>query len=543
MLQTSFKNYDEFKELFVRAKANGETTRRNGVLLAFLTSKQVWDYIKSNKDDMRRRYYSAPTRAELNSMGALFAAVKDLLAYAEWKLLNTTSDCLWEINIIDRTYYSNVYESDGKKGICIDGDFSAYRYQNKERGGQVFKMKVGRMFRHIIDLTELKDVLPESVKLWVCEEITREWEAYAAASIPDGIELHVDDDFRSIYDCGGDTRCYGSFGSCMQNAGDHWKFYRDAVKAKAAYLTQKIDDEERIIARCIVFTDVTREDTGEVIRVAERQYSTDGNDLYQRILIKKLKDGGYIDAYKKTGAGCGDARAFVDLAGNSMSDVHMHIDCDLDYGDYLSYQDSFKWYNECERIAYNYDSDYADGQLDETDLYYGGDDDDEEDMEWDSWHERDAESVTTVYVNGREYTCDDDDMDDFTYVEYGNGRGEYHHYDDVTYCCDVDGYVLNDDAYYSELLNEDYYDPDQMKENEKQYKKDSGWAYAEWNDDYCEDEKDIESIITDVLADGSFERQTIFRQSIYRLVARGQAVMDEETGNVYMMDVLERLSA
>lgn len=542
MLQSSFKNYDEFKELFVRAKANGETTRRNGVLLAFLTSKAVWDYIKSNESDIRSRYFDVPTRAELNSMGALYSVVKNLMAYADAKLLYTTSECLWEVTIIDRTYYSNKYAADGKKGICIDGDFSAYRYQNQDRGGQVFKMKVGRMFRHLIDLTDLKDVLPESVKLWFCEEITREWEAYAAASIPDGIELHVDDDFRSIYDCGGDTRCYGHFGSCMQNAGDHWRFYRDSVNAKAAYLTQEIDGEARIIARCVIFTNVTREDTGEVIRVAERQYSTDGNDLYQRILIKKLKDGGYIDAYKKTGAGCGDARAFVDLEGNSMSNVDLHIDCDLDSGDYLSYQDSFKWYNECDRIAYNYDADYADGVLDSTDLYYD-EEEDEDDGEWDSWHERSAESVSTVYVNGREYTCDDNDMEDFTYVEYGSGRGEYHHNEDVTYCYDIDGYVLSEDAHYSDLLGEDYYDYDQMAEEERQYKKDNGWAYAEYNDDYYEDEEDIESIITDVLYDGSLERQTIFRRTLERLVDNGIAVRDEETGNVYMMRVLKTLSA
>ena len=72
------------------------------------------------------------------------------------------------------------------------------------------------------------------------------------------------------------------------------------------------------------------------------------SNTLKRALIDALIKGGHIDGYKKVGAGCGDSRAFVDLEENSLSDRKFRIECDLDYDDTLSYQDSFKWYNQSE---------------------------------------------------------------------------------------------------------------------------------------------------------------------------------------------------
>ena len=47
---------------------------------------------------------------------------------------------------------------------------------------------------------------------------------------------------------------------------------------------------------------------------------------------------------------------------------------------------------------------------------------------WDSYHGRYAYQVVTVYVEGDEMTCDEDDLDDFT---YWTEDGEYHHEDDI----------------------------------------------------------------------------------------------------------------
>lgn len=76
-------------------------------------------------------------------------------------------------------------------------------------------------------------------------------------------------------------------------------------------------------------------------RLAERQYATDESNTLKRALIDALIKGGHIDGYKRVGAGCGDARAFVDLEENSLSDRKFRIECDLDWDDTLSYQDSF----------------------------------------------------------------------------------------------------------------------------------------------------------------------------------------------------------
>lgn len=533
MITTSFKNYDEFKELFVATNNKGEARRKNGILLSFIKSKEVRKYLRENQPSVQL--------SEFSNMANLFSYCKEFVRYesTRFALDHAPHYC---IDILDDRYFSDKYAMDGHDGICVDGDCAAYRYQNMEREGRVFKMKVGKMYKHIIDLTGLKDIFPESVKLWLCEEVTRQWEAYAASKIPNDLFLHVDDDFCSIYGSGGRTRdCEGYFHSCMQGEyHENWKFYRDSVKAKAAYLTRGNEDDSPIVARCIIFTEVTRKDTGEVIRVAERQYSTEGDETLQRLLIQKLKDGGYIDAYKKTGAGCGDASAFVDIKGNDLSDVVLSIECNLESGDHLSYQDSFKWYYECRNEATNHreGSDYYES-LDSTDDYY-----DYEDLNYDSWHERDTRNDTViVYYNGREYDCDEDELDDFRYLEYGAHRDEYWHVDNITYCEDIDDYVHEDEALYSELLDCSYYEEGEMLDAEREYKKDHGWTYAEYDDDYYEDEDDVTSYIAAVLADGTFERRTISEWSLRRLEKNGLVVIDENTGIAYDSDVLEELAA
>lgn len=135
----------------------------------------------------------------------------------------------------------------------------------------------------------------------------------------------------------------------MVDKGFH-TFYENAVNASAAYLE---NEDEKIIARCIIYNEV-HDQHDKVWRLAERQYSTDCNDILKRALVDALIRDGHIDGYKKIGAGCGDSQAFVDNEGNSLSHLKLSISCDLDYGDTLSYQDSFKSYDEYERVATNF---------------------------------------------------------------------------------------------------------------------------------------------------------------------------------------------
>jgi hypothetical protein len=281
----------------------------------------------------------------------------------------------------------------------------------------------------------------------------------------------------------------------MVDRGQH-TFYRDAVKAKAAYL---LNADDKIIARCVIFEDVEDVKTGERLRLAERQYSTDCDNVLKRLLVDALIKGGYIDGYKKVGVDCHNSQAFVGNDGSDWSDRRFRIKCNLEDGDTLSYQDSFK----------NFDGEYADNygygdfELDTTDDTFEGE------RNYDSWHEEyTSNDINTVYYHGNEYTCDEERMDDFRYIEYGSGRWQWHYYEDTVYCEDIDDYVLTDDACYSELLDEYYYDEDSKDESEREYKADN-WYYSEYDGEYFEDEDDV---VTLVKADG--DETTISKDSL-----------------------------
>lgn len=581
MLNSSFKNYDEFKELFVAKNADGSTRRKNGILLAFYKGKEMRKYLRDVWPEVDAK--------SIKSVGSLYTLMKQIVRQESEKYWFNNRAYL--VRIMENSYYSDKYQTDGHDGVCIDGDLSAYRYQNMEREGRVFKMKVGKMYRHIIDLTALNSIMPETVKLYVCEELTREWEAYCVARIPksDELVLHVDDNFEGIYsrsDCGNKY-----FHSCMQGDGrDNWRFYRDAVEAKAAYLTE--GEDGCIVARCIVFTKVTREDTNEVIRVAERQYSrpvseTDENadELLQRVLVQKLVEGGYVDAYKKVGAGCGDARAYLDKDGNDLSNVELHITCNLSDGDYLSYQDTFKWYDPESNVAYNYDADDAYCDLASTDsVFYANEDDRGNWSEYNNEYIPDDEAVYVesrddyfwdsqtryAHIDGNEEYCFHEDClyingeyyyagrDCDYYGDYGirscaycdeyylEEDGVYSELTDEWYCCEgcmeeAEKEYKEDNWYYSELLDE-YYETEEEKDEAEQEYKERYWHYSEYDDEYYEYEGDVAEWLS--AFDGAdWERQTISYDSIQWLIENGEAVRDDETGIYYSKKALDEAIA
>jgi len=567
MLQTPFKNYEGFKELFVASKDGEFSRRKNGILLAFHKSKEMHKFM--------REHYPAINLADVCNMNALYEFCTHIIRLESARAAFESPADWYPVRIMDdkNPYFSETYQTDGKNGICVDGSFSYYRYQNMKRDGAVFKMKIGRIYRYIMDATRLKDVIPEPVKLWLCEELTRQWEAYTASKIPGDLVLHVDDDFAAIYDATG--RCEAHFNSCMQKC-RNYHFYEKSVKAKAAYLTRGDAPDAVIVARCIVFTEVTREDTGEVIRVAERQYSTGGEEVTQRILIQKLKEGGYIDAYKKTGAGCGDAAAFVDLQGRNMSDVVLSIKCNLHDDDYMSYQDSFKWYNEDDEIAYNHEGQGTDSYLDSTDLHYNGDCDDDEDDEeqntvYSEYHGENIPEDDSVYVESRDDNFWNSECN-YGYVGYTDSRGEWRFSEEYIFvddcieingeyyyageerncpedyglvqCPECGGWMVPDreNSCHSELLDKWFCCDSCCDAAEREYKKDNDWAFAEWDDRYFEDAEDVVEWVRVLRKDGTMERQTIFKGSLEWLIKRGEAVRDEETGIVYRKAVLCELA-
>ena len=318
------------------------------------------------------------------------------------------------------------------------------------------------------------------------------WNTFIMDSLS-GFELHVDDDFESIYDS---SWLEGDFHSCMTNQGYH-SFYEDAVEAKAAYLTNESD---MIVARCVIYTNVMDADDSEAkpLRLAERQYSSHCDEKLKRALVNKLIEGGHIDGYKRIGADCHDARNFVLNDGTSLKDRHLYIDCNLDWGDNLSYQDSFKHYDMEEGKAYNYDVSswntiYG---LDTTNGRLEDEDEDEDEMYYAQYQDRDVYEVTDVYYHGNEITCDSDDMDDFIYWN----DAYYHADDDLDNCPACGGTMLSpeyysDELYYSRLTDEYYCCPDCRTAAEQHYKEQE-WYQSDITGEYYETREEMTPYLT-----------------------------------------------
>lgn len=492
-----FRNYEDFKELFVREDGR----RKNAVLLAWYKSKPMLDWIRKKME--REGSYAALELSRgftLKSMEALKSYVIWLMkSYIDYGRSAYMSDTIW---IYNRGWFaSDMYRTD-RDGLCLDRDYRSHRYIRKDNGRE-FKMKMGRLFSHCIDCSMIADILPREVRLWMCEEIQQEWEMYTRAEMPpvDDCKLVVNDDFARIYNS---RYLVGDFGSCMTNRGHH-TFYTDSVKAKAAYLER---GDGLILARCVIFTEVTDEETGEVFRLAERQYSYSGQDIYKQDLIRLLIAGGHIDGYKKIGAGCGEANAFLDLNGNSMAERLFSIVCTADEGSTISYQDSFKWYDMDRHKAYNYSEDNCDWNLDTTDEHLDG-------GEYDEYHDRYTHNDLQEVYYGRWMMCDAEELDDFHYIE---GEG-YIHDDYCTLCPHCEKYFRDGNGEYSHLTDFDYC-CESCREAAEQTYREEHWAYSEYDDEYFEDEADVTSFV-----DECGDTVSISVDSMDRLLDSGECVM------------------
>ncbi len=457
MLYYKFRNFEEFKELFgIQHHGNGEKSRKNKILLSYIKDKLL--------------LHNAIVSGDYHLLH--ISSMAELKQSMNVEICRSGSNLPHNVVIRDNIYRSAFFCTDESNGLCEDGDFSAIRYVNAQNG-RVFKMKIGKFYRKLILETLFGQTLPPQVVTYLCEEMTQEWQSYTMSQLPKN-KLFVNQEFSRIYDS---SHCEGDFSSCMVNRYYHG-FYSNAVDASAAYLE---NEDGKIIARCIIYNKVTDQDN-KAWRLAERQYSTGCNDILKRALVDALIKGGHIDGYKSVGAGCSDSRAFVDNEGNSLSNHQFSIECNLDYGDTLSYQDSFKSYDMDERIATN----FGEGDIDlaTTNGEIEGDD---EDRVYDDYHEEYCDEVTRVYRNGREYSCDSDNLEDFRWVE---SEQEYYHEDDV-YCCNrCEEYFLSEYNHYSELTEEDYCCEDCMEKAETEYKE-NNWTYSDYDEEYFEDEDDI----------------------------------------------------
>lgn len=460
MLYYNFKDYEEFKNLFGMVKhGNNNESRRNKILLAYLKDKNLLHQAVADNDY---------TFLHIADMTELENRVTEEILVSG----NEDEELPYDLQLMGKTYHSATYETDDYEGRCEDGDSKCIRYYNHQ-SGRIFKMKAGKLYKHLILETEFGKTLPEQVVTYLCEVFAAQWQSYTLNRLPKN-KLYVNQDFERIYSS---QCCEGDFFSCMVDRNLHG-FYEHSVKASAAYLQ---NEEGKIIARCVIYNEVKDQD-GKIYRLAERQYSSGNNEILKRTLIDALIKGNYIDGYKKVGASCQDARNFVDVHGNSLSDRKFQIECDLDWDDELSYQDSFKYYNDYKHIADNYGA----GEL-ALDVTEGSLNNAEDDIYYDNYHDYACDDITPVYVHGQEYACDVENMGDFVWLA---DLGEYHHVDDVIYCEHCESCVLKEDSYYSEITEEDYCSESCREKAEREYKKEN-WTYSDYDEEYYEDGTDV----------------------------------------------------
>ena len=498
MLYYKFKNYDEFKSIFgIQYHGNGAKSRKNKILLAYIKDKELLHQAVKSNDY---------TLLHISSISELKQEMKKRIKKSGLR----SSKMKHKVNLINDTFYSAIYSTDASNGLCEDGDCKSIRYVNHENEGRVFKMKAGKFLRALILETKFGQTLPEQVLIYLCEDFATEWQGYCVGKLPKNT-LHVNKDFYKVYDR---DSCEGDFHSCMVGKGFHG-FYKRYVDASAAYLE---NEEGKIIARAVIFNKVMDED-GKVWRLCERQYSTDCNDVLKRALVDALIRKKYIDGYKKIGAGCSDTREFLDVYGNSLSNKRFQIECTLGYDGILSYQDSFKYLDMYNHVAYNYDSADYDEELSETTGQIGGDDDDDDDNgpdQYDSFHDRYVWEVRTVYVNGQRETCDVDAMDDFIRID-----GRWIHEDDVDKCPVCNKLFVIDEGAYSDLTDLSLCSDECKHKIELKYKKEN-WYYSDYDGDYVDTKSELSSFMEYSEDTGEYNLKTIFTTSLVKAIEDGE---------------------
>ena len=152
----SFKNYDEFKQLFGVVKhGNGVVSRKNKILLACLKDRKLfhwWLGFKEWCDRTGNKYLYDYDYLRATNMDDLKTFTKSMVSCLVHNDPDN-EDTLYRIyfgNDFHYVLYSTTLSLDGLKGVCTDGDSKSIRYENIERG-RIFKMKAGKFITRCIE--------------------------------------------------------------------------------------------------------------------------------------------------------------------------------------------------------------------------------------------------------------------------------------------------------------------------------------------------------------------------------------------------------
>lgn len=327
--------------------------------------------------------------------------------------------------------------------------------------------------------------LPARVANRLAELFAIEWQAYVE-SCKDDYTLHVDNNFQRIYSS---DECVGDFHSCMEDK-PYCALY-EKTTAQAVYLLNK---ENKIVARAILWK--CYDDNGAEYDYLDRQYSSNNKDELKKQLIDSCIQAGLINCYKPVNCCCSDSDNIVDLQGNRIQE-RLHINLSWE-GEKVPYFDTFKYYVECEEVAYstavdvdyNYEftttngwpqsnnrvwSEFHDMYIDEEDAiyiegagYYSIEDDGEyiaytEDDEWqliDDCYK--TEDTRTWWHNTTDlYYCYDTEnyYESDSTLYYAEDEGQYYEYsDDLYYCKDTKRWFANEDSLFQAVDTDEYYE-------------------------------------------------------------------------------------
>lgn len=325
LINSLIRDYSDFQYLFTTIAANGQRVRKNKVLLAtykhYMRNGRVGALIRSKDDTIR--------------------GLSELVSFARWELRALSFSCKFSINLDGYRWGSNSYYLDENDGATFNDDTGRMVSVIDDKTGKKVVLNIGRLLRMCAIDMMAADTLGESLTNYVIEEQTKKYISERAASEYD---LKLDDDFEYIYNSYNHINGAG-FGSCMVNDGYH-TFYSNCCDAQAAALIHR--PTGKMAARCIVWSSAKSEETGKVYRLAERQYSAESSVVLMQMLVSKLYAAQKIDGHRPASGG----RTFVDVDGKVIGGI-LSVPCNIDYDEYVSYQDSFYLYDYQAKRAYN----------------------------------------------------------------------------------------------------------------------------------------------------------------------------------------------
>lgn len=283
----------------------------------------------------------------------------------------------------------------------------------------------------------LKRTIPDKVLNRAAELFSIQWEAFVKTY---DYYLNIDTNFVGIYEARG-------FGSCMTGEGNYTMFegHHTMEEARACYLTNRAGD---IVARAILWTNA-KDEKGKSYRLLDRCYSLNSNVSLQQVLIGRCKEAGVIDLYKPAGCSCHDQKNIKTLDGSDFTG-RLYTYIDIDNGDRVSYMDTFVWYNQDEKKAYNYECDNYTHELDTTAgvLFCGV---------YSEYYNREIDEEVAVW------SCDVDSYIDCNDEEFVYIEGEYYLTSNCFYAIDTGNYFKDtDEIFYAEDTNKWYENNDNL---------------------------------------------------------------------------------